>query len=246
MHKNEQLFIKKIRHKVLKTIYKFGLINNGEKIIVGVSGGKDSLVLLDTLVYFKRKVKLDFDLSSIYVDIQNMPYDSDKEYMRRFCENLNVNLNIVEYEIDEPENGKSPCFICSWNRRKSLFDEAKRLGAVKVALGHHLDDVLQTLLMNMTFHSNISTTPPLLKMNKWDCALIRPLSMCAEDDLQRYSDIMEFQVQEKVCPFGDDTSRLKMKKIVNEIGALSHNAKINLFHSLSNILGEYLPAKKEN
>lgn len=241
MQKTDNIFINKVRKKIFKTIGDFDLITSNDKIVVGISGGKDSLVLVDTLAHFRTKTNINFELCGLFVDIKNIPYKSDINYLTDFCNKRNVSFDIVELEIDISNTKKSPCFFCSWNRRKALFKYAKEINAKKIALGHHLDDVLQTLFMNMTYHSNISTIPPILKMNKWECAIIRPLSMCPENELKKYSGINDFRVQETVCPYGNETERAKIKQIINEFDKLAHNAKINIFHSLSNIIHEYLP-----
>lgn len=234
-------FIKKIRKKAGKTIETYELIKEGDKILVGVSGGKDSLALIDILSYYKRMLPINFELITCYINITNFPYESDTDYLKTFCDNYNIPFLEEEFEIEYDTNKKSPCFICSWNRRKALFKVAKLLNCRKIALGHHLDDVIETLFMNMAFHSSVSTILPMLQMNKWDCKIIRPLSMIAESDLTEYAKLMKFDTQSKVCALGDDNKRAKMKEVIALFDSMAHNAKINLFHSLSNIMPEYLP-----
>ena len=150
----------RLRHKFHKTAAEYALIEEGDRILIAVSGGKDSLALLELMAARVRVLKPRFSVVAAHVVMTNIPYQSDTQYLIDFAQSLGVEMHIVETSFDATgDTRKSPCFLCSWNRRKALFETAKALGCNKIALGHHQDDVLVTLLMNMTFQGAFSTMP---------------------------------------------------------------------------------------
>ncbi len=157
MGKEEKL-IHTINRRFNKGVVEYGLIDEGDKILVGLSGGKDSLALLELLAKRSRIYKPRFSVVAAHVVMSNIAYESDTDYLRTFSEALGVPFVSYEASFDpSTDTRKSPCFLCSWNRRKALFTVAKEQGCNKIALGHHQDDILETLLMNMTFQGAIST-----------------------------------------------------------------------------------------
>ena len=169
---------------VYKRQVQYGLIEDGDKILVGLSGGKDSLALLELLALRSRIYKPKFSVAAAHVVMKNISYESDMDYLRSYAESLGVPFICYETSFDpSTDTRKSPCFLCSWNRRKALFIVAKEQGCNKIALGHHMDDILETLLMNMTFQGAFSTMPPKLVMRKFDMTIIRPMCLVHEADL---------------------------------------------------------------
>ena len=149
----------------MKGIVDYGLIEDGDHLLVGLSGGKDSLALTELLARRARIYRPRFTLTAVHVAMRNIPYSIDADYLRSFCEERGVPFVLREAEFDaSTDTRKSPCFLCSWNRRKELFTAAHELGCNKIALGHHMDDILVTLLMNQTFQGAFSTMPPRLVM----------------------------------------------------------------------------------
>ena len=157
----EDKLMRRIEKRFNKGVMQYGLIEDGDKILVGLSGGKDSLALLELLARRSRIYKPRFSVVAAHVVMTNIAYESDMDYLRAYAEGLGVPFVRYETSFDpSTDTRKSPCFLCSWNRRKALFTVAKEQGCNKIALGHHMDDILETLLMNMTFQGAFSTMPP--------------------------------------------------------------------------------------
>lgn len=238
----EQLLERRIRERFNKGVVKYGLIEDGDKILVGVSGGKDSLALLEFMAKRARIFKPHFSVEGVYVKVKNVPYKSDESYLKEYASHLGVRLHVYETSFDEStDNRHSHCFLCSWNRRKMLFKAAKDTGCNKIALGHHMDDILQTLLMNMTFHGSFSTMPPALKMNKFDMAIIRPLCLVREQDLQALAAMRGFRKQVEQCPYEEESHRADMKQVLAKLVEMNPDAYSSMWNSLTNIMPDLLP-----
>ena len=140
-----------IRSLFNDTCNEYGLINEGDRVAVGLSGGKDSLTLLHLLAFKRIYLKTPFDLTAVYVHVDNTAYSIDLDKIKNFCENLEVNLVVKNFTLDDKRNGENRCFICSRVRRKTLFDFTKEMCFNKLALGHNMDDAVETLMMNMVY-----------------------------------------------------------------------------------------------
>ena len=238
----EQLLMHRLRHKFHKTAAEYGLIAEGDRILIAVSGGKDSLALLELMAARARVLKPRFTVVAAHVVMTNIPYQSDAQYLTDFACNLGVEMHVVEASFDATgDTRKSPCFLCSWNRRKALFETAKALGCNKIALGHHQDDVLVTLLMNMTFQGAFSTMPPALKMDKFDMTIIRPLCRIEERDITRLAELHEYRKQEKHCPHEHTSNRSRMAQVLATLEELNPEARYNLWGSMTNVQAGLLP-----
>ena len=223
---------------------KYELINDDDKILVGVSGGKDSLALLELLARRSRILKPRFSVMAVHVGMKNIPYQTDLSYLKAFAEKLGVPFVYYETSFDmSTDTRKSPCFLCSWNRRKALFTVAKEYGCNKIALGHHMDDVLRTLLMNMTFQGAFGSMPPKLVMNKFDMTIIRPMCLVHEADLEELAVMHEYRKQVKNCPYESDSNRAQMKRILKELEKLNPEARYNMWGAMTNVQKELLPSK---
>ena len=232
----------KICNKVGKAINEFRLIDDGDRILVGLSGGKDSMILLETLADRKKHLPFKFDLLAIHVTAANIGYSTDTEYLADFCASLNVPLYLEDIEVNldiDPE--KSPCFVCSWHRRKAIFNKSKELGCNKVAFGHHKDDAIQIFLMNLIYHGSVSSLPHKLSMFGGRIHLIRPLLKIPENELSYYAGMRSFKKNEKTCQYDHSTKREAIKNLIREIDKLNRNARKNLFRAMDNIYPDYLP-----
>lgn len=127
---------------------------------------------------------------------------------------------------------KPPCFLCSWQRRKQLFNLAQQLGCSKIALGHHQDDIIYTALMNLTFHGHFSTMPVKLKMRKMPLTVIRPLCLCQEADILAYAQQQGYRKQLKQCPYEHDTNRTAIQEIFRQMQSLNEEARYSIWHAL--------------
>ena len=133
--------------------------------------------------------------------------------------------------------------LCSWNRRKALFTVAKEHGCNKIALGHHMDDILETLLMNITYQGAFSTMPPRLVMKKFDMTIIRPMCLVHEADLVELAALRHYQKQVKNCPYESQSSRSDMKGILRQLEAMNPEARYSLWGSMTNVQEDLLPDK---
>ena len=128
---------------------------------------------------------------------------------------------------------KQPCFLCSWMRRKEMFNLAQELGCNKIALGHHQDDLIHTALMNLTFQGRFDTMPASLKMRKMPLTIIRPLCMIEESDIKAYAEIRGYQKQTKLCPYESDSNRTEIKGLYNAIEQINPEARFSIWRALN-------------
>jgi tRNA 2-thiocytidine biosynthesis protein TtcA len=241
----ESRYLHRVRKTVGRAINRYGLIQANDSIAVGLSGGKDSIVLLETLALRRAWIPIHYDICAIHIHVQNITRDLDRVYYERFCGELGIPLEIRSISVDLTRDPKkAPCFICSWHRRKELFLLVKELGCNRLALGHHMDDALETLLLNMTYNASISSMPPRLSMFGGEFDLIRPLILLHEKEIERYARIRAFPVEKSQCPYGDTTRRAEMKKLIGELSKMNRKAKNNLYAAMSNIHREYLPPEQ--
>lgn len=238
----EQKMIRRIERRFSKGVVSYGLIEEGDKILIGLSGGKDSLALVELLGKRSRIFKPRFSVVAAHVVMKNIPYQSDLTYLQAHAEQYGVPLVVYETSFDPTtDTRKSPCFLCSWNRRKALFAAAKEHGCNKIALGHHMDDILETLLMNMTYQGAFSTMPPRLAMDKFDMTLIRPMCLVHESDLIELAACRGYRKQVKNCPYESQSSRSDMKAILRQLEALNPEARYSMWGSMTHVQEELLP-----
>lgn len=242
----EEKMLRRIEKRFAKGVVEYGLIEEGDKILIGLSGGKDSLALVELLARRARIYKPRFSVVAAHVVMKNIAYESDIDYLRRYAESWGMPLVVYETEFDaSTDTRKSPCFLCSWNRRKALFIVAKEQGCNKIALGHHMDDILETLLMNITFQGAFGTMPPRLVMKKFDMTIIRPMCLVHESDLEELASARGFRKQVKNCPYEHDSHRSSMKDVLKQLEAMNPEARYSLWGSMSNVQDELLPRKEQ-
>lgn len=236
--------MRRVEQRFNKGVVKYRLIEDGDKILIGLSGGKDSLALLELLARRSRILKPRFSVVAVHIGMTNIPYKSDLDYLKNYAEGFGISFIHYETSFDpSTDTRKSPCFLCSWNRRKALFTVAKEQGCNKIALGHHMDDILETLLMNVTFQGAFSAMPPLLKMKKFDMSIIRPMCLIHEADLIEMASIRGFRKQIKNCPYESQSNRSDMKAILKSLEKLNPEARYSLWGSMTNVQEELLPNK---
>lgn len=240
--KKEKLFMREFFRKIGKAIYDYRLIEDGDKILVGVSGGKDSLALLEVLALRARDPKQNYTVMAAHIAVKNVAYEVDGDYIKELCERLGVELvqRVIDTTVKEGSD-KPVCFVCSWNRRKTLFEIAKELGCNKLALGHHRDDAVESLLMSMMFNGTIASMPPKLDMFDHTFTLIRPLIYLTNEETRQYAGFRNFKKQKKNCPHERATNRNAVAEIIRQMETLSPHVRGNLFAAMKNIQGEYLP-----
>jgi len=243
MDKNDKRKVRKIQGVIDSAIEKHSMIEENDIILVGLSGGKDSFTLLDALSIRQKHYKTKFKLIAAHVNISNIPYSIDKEYIENFCKERDVEFIFQheKIEIDKEKVKTNPCFICSWNRRKLLFNLSKDLNCTKIALGHHRDDAIETFLLNMMYHSSISSLPAKLKMFEGRIHLIRPMIYLSKDEINEYSILKQYPEQKLTCSYDHITKRGEMAMLLKGMEILNPHVRETLFKSMSNIYQEYLP-----
>jgi len=240
---SEKLF-KKICRKMGTTMRDHSLICEGDHLLVGLSGGKDSMILLEALAERLRAVPFDYKLSAAHVEATGIGYEINREKLSSFCDSLNIPLHYRTIEPDlEQDSSKNACFICSWNRRKELFTLTRELNCNKLALGHHRNDAIETLLMNMIYHGSISSLPYSLKMFEGRIQLIRPMMDLDERMLEEYATLNDLVKVEKSCPHENSTQRESIAQLIKQVESLHGAGPFNIFKSMDKIFEEYLPVQ---
>jgi tRNA 2-thiocytidine biosynthesis protein TtcA len=235
---------KKLCRLVGQAIGDFGMIAGGDKVMVCLSGGKDSYTLLDILLKLRERAPISFDLVAVNLDQKqpNFPSDTLPNYLRQ----LNIPFHIEEqdtYSIVKrviPE-GKTTCGLCSRLRRGILYRVADELGATKIALGHHREDILETLLLNMFYGGKLKAMPPKLRSDDGRHLVIRPLAYVPEKLIERYAQSMEFPIIPcDLCGSQPNLQRSAMKKLLRDWERDFPGRIENLFRSLHHIVPSHL------
>ena len=222
----------KILFMFRKVCQEYNLIENGDKIAVGLSGGKDSLALLVALNEYKKYFFPDFEIIAIAIDLTNGK--NDYSQLINFCKNLNINLEIVPSNVFEIvfdiRKEKNPCSLCANLRRGLLNSKAKELGCNKVALGHHRDDLIETFLLSLFFEGRLSTFKPKTYLSKVDITVIRPLLYVEENEILKISKDLPFI--KNICPADKHTQREKAKDLLKMLEKTYPSCKEKLFNSI--------------
>jgi tRNA(Ile)-lysidine synthase TilS/MesJ len=240
---SEKLF-KKICRMIGTTMRDHALINEGDHVLVGLSGGKDSMIMLEALAERSRAVPFGFTLSAAHIEALGIGYKINREKLDAFCNRLGVPLHYRTIEPDlEQDPSKDACFVCSWHRRKELFNLTRELNCNKLALGHHRNDAIETLLLNMIYHGSISSLPYSLRMFEGRVTLIRPMLDLNEGMLDEYAGLNKLAQVEKSCPHEDRTQRASIAQLLSQVEGMHGKGPYNIFKSMSKIFEEYLPVQ---
>ncbi len=229
----EQRLEKRISERMVKAMATFQLIDDDDRILVGLSGGKDSLCLLEMLAKRRRIQHPRFELEAIHVRMSNIHYESDTSYLEAFCRDLGVPLHLRTTSFDaSTDTRKSPCFLCSWYRRKELFNLAQELGCNKIAFGHHQDDILHTTLLGLFYQGLFGSMPAYLQLRKMPLAIIRPLCMTAEADIEAFAALRGYQKQLKRCPYEHQSQRTAIKHLFQQVEEMNPEARACMWRAL--------------
>ena len=206
--------IQHILSHVRKAVEEYDMICDGDKIAVGISGGKDSLALLCALANLRIFLKKDFSLVALTID---MGFEgSDFSSIAELCSELDVEYKVVPTQIYEiifnVRKEKNPCSLCARMRRGALHDAAKELGCNKIALGHHFDDVAETFMLNLFFEGRIGAFSPVTYLSRKDLTLIRPLIYTREKEIKSLANKESLPVIKSPCPADGHTERANMKE----------------------------------
>lgn len=256
----EKSIIKKYRKKIwgrfVRAVTDYELIKENDKIAVCISGGKDSFLLAKCMQEIKRHGKLQFELEFIVMD---PGYNKkNRELIIENAKRMNIPITIFESNIFDSVNGISegnPCYLCARMRRGYLYSKAKELGCNKIALGHHFDDAIETILLSMFYGGEIKTMMPKLHSENFEgMELIRPLYYVKEHDIISWKNSNQLNFLNCACRFTEHTEkvdpslskRLEMKALINEFRKKSDYVDINIFRSIENVNLDAIIAYREN
>ena len=228
----ERLF-KRLNERFVRAFVTYHLLADDDHMLIGLSGGKDSLLLTELLAKRAKIAHPRFKVEAVHVRMENIRYETSTDYLQRFCDDLQVPLHLVTTRF-EPSDEKPACFLCSWHRRKQIFNLAQELGCNKIALGHHRDDIIHTTLMNLTFQGRFGTMPALLKMKKMPLSIIRPLCLTDEADIRQYAELSGYEKQLKQCPYEHETYRTGIAKLYADIERMNPEARFSIWKALEN------------
>lgn len=231
------VFMKKIRKKFGAAIYQYQLIDPNDHILVAVSGGKDSLLMITLLMEMKKKYRFTYEITACHLKnelTEPSLRESTAAYLENYFQELGVNYIIKELPtVSASDKDKEvSCFWCSWLRRKMLFDIAREKGIHKIAFGHHRDDMNETFLINLFYHAKIATMPIKLALFNGSLTIIRPLALLGEDDIKKAARMMELKATTCLCPFAGNTKRDYVKGLLNQVEKEFKNIKSSVFSAL--------------
>ncbi|WP_116473185.1 tRNA 2-thiocytidine(32) synthetase TtcA [Zobellella maritima] len=235
---------KRLRRNVGQAIADFNMIEDGDKVMVCLSGGKDSYAMLDVLLNLQAHAPIKFELVAVNLD-QKQP-GFPEHVLPAYLNELGIDYRIVEedtYSIvtDKIPEGKTTCSLCSRLRRGILYRTASELGATKIALGHHRDDILETLLLNMFHGGTLKSMPPKLVSDNGKHVVIRPLAYCKEKDLVRYAEAKAFPIIPcNLCGSQENLQRKAIKTMLQDWDRRFPGRIESMFRSLQNIVPSHL------
>ena len=255
----ERSIIKKYRKdiwsKFVKAIIDYKLIEENDKIMVCISGGKDSFLLAKCMEEIKRHGKVNFDLCFVCM---NPGYnEKNRELILSNAKKLNIDLEMFSSDIFDVVSNvdRSPCYLCARMRRGCLYAKAKELGCNKIALGHHFDDVIETTLLSMFYGAELKTMMPKLHSENFEgLELIRPLYLVKEDDIKAWAKFNGLTFLNCACRFTEETfekdetlsKRLEMKKLIKELKKNNPNIDYNIYKALDNVNLDCVVGYKRN
>lgn len=217
----------------------YQMLSDGDKIAVAVSGGKDSLTLLRVLNDRRKFVPIKYELLAVHIDL-GYPRSCARKLERHFKKS-GVRYHIEKVDVLKKTKPKDiSCFWCSWNRRKALFEAASRFGCRKVALGHHKDDIIETVLLNLFFQGEISAMSPKQELFNGKIVIIRPLAYVEEYLIKRFAKEEGLPHETCLCPNSITSNRTKMAGIIRDIKRVCPDVKTNIFRSVKRIKTDYL------
>ena len=235
---------KRLCRLVGKAIVDYGMIEQGDKVMVCLSGGKDSYAMLDILLKLQKRAPVDFELIAVNLDQKQPGFPAD--VLPAYLEKLGVKFHVENqdtYSIvkDKIPEGKTMCSLCSRLRRGILYRVAKELGCTKIALGHHRDDMLQTLLLNMFFGGKLKGMPPKLQSDNGEHIVIRPLAYVDERDLVRYAQVQQYPIIPCTLCGNQENLQRKQVGIMLREWQTKHPGRLdNMLNALQNVVPSHL------
>jgi len=223
-----------------KAMGDYGMLKDGDCVLVAVSGGKDSLTLLHVLLYRQKFIPIKIKLTAVHIDagIPGFPLAKLENHFKK----LGIDYRIEKINFLKGKDLEDiDCFWCSWNRRKALFRLAQKMGYNKIAFGHHLDDIAETILLNLFFRGEIGAMRPKQVLFNGKITVIRPLAYEKEAMILKFAKTQKLRsLCRYQCPHSANTQRASMKRLLSKIEKENSAVKINIFKSLQNIKKNYL------
>ena len=235
---------KRLRHQVGRAIADFGMVEAGDRVMVCLSGGKDSYTMLDVLLYLQKVAPIKFELVAVNMD-QKQP-GFPEHVLPAYLEALGVPYHVIEkdtYSVvkEKIPEGKTTCSLCSRLRRGTLYTYADEIGATKMALGHHRDDILETFFLNMFYGGTLKAMPPKLRADDGRNVVIRPLAYCAERDIEEYSELKAFPIIPcNLCGSQENLQRQVIKEMLQGWEKKSPGRTEVMFRALQNVVPSQL------
>jgi tRNA 2-thiocytidine biosynthesis protein TtcA len=234
--------LKEMKRLMGAAIHKYSMTEDGDNILVSVSGGKDSMSLLWLMRERLSRLPIKYNITAAHVD---PGFGGDgASRMKSYFEEHGFTYRIITGDFGprahSPENLENPCFFCARHRRKQVFELADELGCNKIALGHHKDDIIETLFINIFYGGSISTMLPVQDFFGGKIRVIRPLFMADEHIIMRYIKEMELPIIETCCPTSGKSKRAEIKNMLITLYKTNRKIKGNIFHALQNVKTEYL------
>jgi tRNA 2-thiocytidine biosynthesis protein TtcA len=239
----------RLRRRLGTCVTEYDLIADGDRILVGLSGGKDSWALLDLLISLQKRAPVKFEVHGVTIDPGFPGYNPDR--IAEVCETMGVPHAILPAPIDTLVRRKreiTPCAMCSRLRRGVIYSYARQHGYTKIALGHHLDDLIETLLINQFFEGRLSTMPLKLRSDDDTNTVIRPLGTCEEEDLGRFAWLKGYPLVPCGCPLCGasalESRRAQIKALVTELRTSIPDLKFCLLKAMKNVKTTHLLDKQ--
>ncbi len=230
-------FLNDFTSLVRRGVDDFNMINEGDQIAVGISGGKDSLVLLRSLVHLQRYYPKHFELSAITIDLGFE--DMDYEPVSELCRELNIPYSRIKTDIREivfdVRHEDNPCSLCSKMRRGALNDAIKSMGCTKLALGHHADDVIETFIMSLIFEGRINCFRPVTFLDRSGVWQIRPLIYADETKIEKLANRLQLPIVHNSCPEDRDSKRREIKELLVELEKDYPDIKTKIFGAIKRL-----------
>lgn len=235
---------KRLRRQTGQAVMDFQMIEQGDHIMVCLSGGKDSYTLLDNLIYLQKVAPIEFRLTAVNLDQKQPGFPAD--VLPTYLQSIGVDYHIVTedtYSIvkEKIPVGKTTCSLCSRLRRGILYNTAKSLGATKIALGHHRDDMIETLFLNMFHGGRMKAMPPKLHSDNGEHIVIRPLAYCAEKDIEKYALAMAYPIIPcNLCGSQENLQRKQIKMLLQDWQTRFPGRIENIFRAMQHITPSHL------
>lgn len=234
----------RLEHQVGKAIGDFNMIEDGDSVLVCLSGGKDSYTLLDILLALRKRAPVDFRIVAMNLDQKQPGFPAD--VLPNYLKSLGIEYHIETQDTystvkEKIPEGKTTCSLCSRLRRGIIYRVASELGTNKIALGHHRDDMIETLFLNMFFGGKLKAMPPKLVTDKGDHIVIRPLAYCTEKDIARFARSMDFPIIPcNLCGSQENLQRRNIKEMLADWERLYPGRSQTIFTAMQNIVPSHL------